>query len=115
MDKRLEKALEFSNYMVTLNNQRRLIHEQFLENSIHYINGGKFSVTRDLINFCKTLIDYNQTEVILIDDNNSPIEIKELSEFFESLLNIYFTNVNNYYTEYNKIKSKRSVEDLIDL
>ncbi len=29
MDERLEKALDFSNYMVTLNNQKRLLAEQF--------------------------------------------------------------------------------------
>ena len=54
MDERLEKALEFSNYMTTLNNQRRIIKEQFLENCVHYINGGKFSVNRELITFYRS-------------------------------------------------------------
>ena len=31
MDERLEKALDFSNFMVTLNNQRKLIYEKFLD------------------------------------------------------------------------------------
>jgi hypothetical protein len=39
MDDRLKKALEFSNYMITLNNQRKLVHEKFVENCVHYING----------------------------------------------------------------------------
>ena len=42
MDERLEKALEFSNYMTVLNSQKRIIREQYLENCIHYLNGGKF-------------------------------------------------------------------------
>lgn len=115
MDTRLEKALEFSNYMVTLNNQRRVIHEQFLENCVHYINGGKFSVNRELINFCKLLVDSEQSTAILVDDNNSPIEIENLQDFLDEILNIYFTNVNSYHNKYNEIKNKRSIKDLIDL
>ena len=49
MDPRLEKALDFSNYMITLNNQRNLLHEKFLENCVHYINGGKFNITQELV------------------------------------------------------------------
>ena len=90
MDERLEKALEFSNYMTTLNNQRRLIHEQFLENCVHYLNGGKFSVTRELINFCNFMHEKGQTSVILIDDNNAPIEVEDLETFLDNITDIYF-------------------------
>ena len=31
MDERLEKALDFSNYMITLNNQKRVLRERFEE------------------------------------------------------------------------------------
>ena len=33
MDQRLEKALDFSNYMVTLNNQKRVLTEQFKQDT----------------------------------------------------------------------------------
>ncbi len=115
MDERLEKALEFSDHMITLNNQKRLLHEKFLENSVHYINGGKFSVTQVLLNFCNTLLQNNQTETVLIDDNNTPIEIEDLQKFNDTLLNIYFTNINAYFTEYSKIKTKRTIEGIVDL
>ena len=80
MDERLEKALEFSNYMTTLNNQRRIIKEQFLENCVHYINGGKFSVNRELITFCQTLRHNHQDDAIVIDDNETPIKIDDLQQ-----------------------------------
>lgn len=115
MDERLKKALDFSNYMVTLNNQRRIIHEQFLENCVHYLNGGKFSVTKELINFCHTLIQNHQTSAILIDDNNTPIEVENLEDFHADILNIYFTNSNEYFKKYNEIKSTRKIEGLVDL
>lgn len=115
MDERLEKALDFSNYMITLNNQRRIIHEQFNENCVHYLNGGKFTVNRELITFCQMMIDKDQDSIILIDDNNAPIEVGDLETFLEDVLNLYFTNSYEYLNKYNEIKTKRNVEGLVDL
>ena len=115
MDERLEKALEFSNYMITLNNQRKLIQEKFQEQSIHYYNGGKFSVTRDLISFVQSLIALHQPSTILIDDNDIPIEVEDLEKFSHELYSTYFEAANTYLTEYNNIKKNRSVEGLINL
>ena len=63
MDERLEKALDMSNYMVTLNNQKRLLKEQYKENLIYYFNGGQFTVTQDLISFCQCLLFYGARRV----------------------------------------------------
>ena len=51
MDERLEKALEFSNYMVTLNNKKRLLREKLHEDLVHYRNVCQFSITKELITF----------------------------------------------------------------
>jgi len=115
MDERLEKALEFSNYMVTLNNQRRVVREQFLENCVHYLNGGKFAVNRDLITFCHTLLQREQTSAILIDDNDTPIEVENLQKFLDDILDIYFTTSYEYFDKYNEIKKNRTVKGLVDL
>ena len=37
MDERLKKALDFSNYMVALNNQKRLLTEKYQENQSIFI------------------------------------------------------------------------------
>lgn len=115
MDERLEKALEFSNYMITLNNQRKLIQEKFQEQSVHYYNGGKFTVTKELVAFVQSLIAMNQTSTILIDDNDIPVEIEDLNKFSLDLYSTYFEAANEYLTEYNKIKKNRSVKGLINL
>jgi len=115
MDERLEKALEFSNYMVTLNNQRRIIREQFLENCVHYLNGGKFSVNRDLITFCQTLVTREQSSAVLIDDNDTPIEVEDINKFLDDILDIYFTTTYEYYDKFNEIKKNRTVEGLVNL
>lgn len=115
MDERLEKALDISNLMISLNNQKRIIKEQFLESSIHYINGGKFLVTRDLINFCHTLISKQQQSAVLIDDNDMPVDIEDLQTFLDEILNIYFTASYEYLDKYNEVKKNRNIKGLVDL
>lgn len=115
MDERLEKALDHANYMVTLNNQKRLIHEKFIESCVHYLNGGKFSVNRELITFCSTLLSQDQDSCVLIDDNDIPVQIDNLQDFLDRILDIYFTSVNSYHAEYTKIKTNRKIEGLVDL
>jgi hypothetical protein len=115
MDERLEKALDISNYMFTLNNQIRLLKEQYQENLVYYYNGGQFTVTQQLISFCQSLLAMEQTSSILIDDNDLPIEIEDLKKYTQSLLDCYFSAVNRYLTEYNKLKNNRSVESIMNL
>lgn len=114
MDERLKKALDFSNYMVTLNNQRLALKEKFLADLVYYHNGGCFTISKELINFVKTMIDTgNDTNLILIDDKDYPVEIENVNDFLSKIINLYFTASNSYHTEYQKIKSNRSVEGLV--
>ena len=57
----------------------------------------------------------DQFIVILIDDNNIPIEINDLEEFKQAIVSQYFEASNQYLAEYSKLKSQRSVESIIDL
>jgi hypothetical protein len=85
MDERLQKALEISNYMLTFQNQKRLLKEQYQENLVYYFNGGQFTITQQLISFCQSLLIMNQNETILIDDNEIPIQIEDLKTFTNNL------------------------------
>lgn len=115
MDERLEKALEFSNYMVTLNNQKRIIKEQYRENIVFYFNGGQFTITQELLTFVNMLVDKgNDTDVVLIDDNETPILIQDADYFLIEILDSYFKAANQYYSDFKEILSKRSVEKLIE-
>lgn len=115
MDERLEKALDFSNYMVTLNNQKRLLEEQFQQHLIHYFNGGQFTVNYNLISFCQTLISLEQEDVVLIDDNNIPIFVEDLQNFFNDIMQVYGSASNEYFTEYENLKKNRSVKGIVEL
>tara|TARA_B110000495_G_scaffold126233_1_gene109848 strand:- start:3975 stop:4334 length:360 start_codon:yes stop_codon:yes gene_type:complete len=115
MDERLSKALEFSNYMITLNNQKRVLKEKYYESAIHYFNGGQFSVAKELITFVNMLCTKgNDSDIVLLDDNDTPVRIEDLNTFFTDILDIYFTATNEYQTEYEKIRTKRSVNGLVE-
>lgn len=115
MDERLEKALEFANYMKTLTNQRRVLQEQFKENLIYFYNGSQFTISIELINYTNMLIQKEIVEdVVFVDDNDIPVCIEDLITFSEDIQDQYFQALNKYYAEYNKLKANRSVEKLID-
>lgn len=115
MDERLEKALDISNYMVTLNNQKRLLREQYQENLVYYYNGGQFAITQELLAFCRSLISMEQTTTILIDDNDMPVEIADLESFSSEVYSQYFEASNEYLAKYNELKTNRSVESIMNL
>jgi hypothetical protein len=114
MDERLEKALEFSNYMVTLNNQKRVLREKFRESSVFYHNGAQFTVTKQLVTFVSLLVDKGATDdVVLIDDNELPALVENLEDFLSDIMNTYFTAANSYHQEYQKLIKNRSTMKLV--
>jgi hypothetical protein len=113
MDERLEKALKFSNYMVTLNNQRQLLKEKFFEDTLYFIDGCQFTIDRELIAFVGFLLQKNQIEAVLIDDNEIPAQVQDLQKFYNDITDQYFRASNNYYQEYYKLRTSRTVEKLV--
>lgn len=115
MDERLEKALDYSNYMVTLNNQKRVLKEKFREQTIFYYNGGQFTVTKDLVMWCVWMCETgNDQDQVIIDDNETPVSVKDVNIFLDDIQDLYFKAVNEYHAEYKKLSSNRSVEKLVE-
>ena len=116
MDEKIEKAFEVVNYMATLSNQRRLLAEEIDQKLIYYINGSTFKITPTLINFAKLMIDLKRTsDAVFIDDNNNPVIVEDVKKFFDSITKQYFEVTETYSTRFLAIKSKRKINDLIEL
>lgn len=116
MDERVEKAFEVANYMATLSNQRRIILEEFNQKLIYYVNGATFKITPQLITFTKSVIDLGHTsDVPFVDDNNFPVIIENVTEFFDKIVEIYFSGINEYATKFAEIRSKRNIGDIVKL
>jgi len=115
MDERLEKALDFSNYMFYLNNSKKVLEENFYQDIVYYYNGAQFTINKELICFCSFLNQREQDSIVLVDDNNRPIEIADLAEFEAEILDLYMTASNNYLSKYNALIRNRTIEKMVEL
>ena len=97
MDDKLLKAFEIANFMTTLANQKKVLHEEFQQNCVYFFNGATFKVSRELINFTKTVLDLDYThDVPFVDINGFPVVITDVQEFFDKILLTYMESLNEY-------------------
>ena len=114
MAAKLQTALEFSNYRQTINNQKEVLKAKTESLLSYSINGGTFTIDRELITFVKILIDDKHTDAVLLDIYNHPIAI-DLQNFYAEIMSRYFEVTNDYYVEYEKIRKARNVSSVLDL
>lgn len=114
MDKQLQKAFEIANYMETLASQKQVLKEEYFQNIIFYHNGGVFHATENRISFVKTLADLAKDDrAVLIDENNSPVEVENINDFLEKIMAVYYSATNEYWTRYTQLRQSRTVESLM--
>lgn len=114
MDERLKSALDLSRLIETSSNAKRISYEKFKERTIFYKNGGRFDITKELISFCKTMVDLNQETIVLLDSDNDPIIIENLKDFLNEIVTVYTEASNLYITEIKKINGQKTVNGLIN-
>lgn len=107
----MEDRLSAVNQMENFNNQLQLLKHKFVDSNILFYQGHQFTVTGDLLSLCKSNIDQLRIkDVILLDDYQTPVLVNDLEEFNSAAWNIYQTNLNQYYTEYQTlIKNKGQI------
>lgn len=115
MDERLQKALEFSNYNLTIVNQKNNIKNRVNQLKIVHYDGGVFVADQLLITFLKTMIDLEHEEFVVIDSKENPINIKKPKTFLEEVVSTYVTATNTYQTEWDKIKKLRSIDKIMEM
>jgi hypothetical protein len=112
---RLEKALEFSNTMQTFNLNKNNLKIK-TQNLLNYSNsGGSFNVNQSLISFMHMIVQSGKTEVVILDKNDIPIKVEETAKFLEDISSLYFESINEYYNDYQKLKSSRKVEKVLEI
>ncbi len=116
MDDQLKEALDFANFRQAFSIQQKILKEKTQAKLTYGFNGGIFKINRELISFVQTLLDKGRnTGVVLLDQNENPILIEDLSKFQDDILDRYFTTTNEYLEASQKLKKSRSVEKLLDL
>jgi len=115
MSERLTKALAFANYRQTLNNQLLKLKIRAEGTLIYAKNGGSFTVSQELICFLDYLVRCNMTSATVLDDNNTPVLISDISDFLKEITSRYFEVTNDYLREYQEIKKSRNVKSILDI
>jgi len=116
VEEKIKKAFDAANFMTVLAAQKKILREEYYQSLVYYQNGGVFSVNKELINFTKTLIDLNNHgDVVLIDDNDTPILIEDLKKFLDNILSMYSSATNSYYNKISELRRNRTIEKIIDL
>lgn len=113
MDKRLEAAFDLVNYQETLRNQRDLLEQWVFEKLQYAHNGGLFVISPELISFVNLLITNKRTHAIVLDTNNTPINILDLKEFLDIIVGKYIEVTNQYYADYQKLREKRTTMEVV--
>lgn len=114
MSAKLNTALDFANYRVTLNTQHNVLKAK-VDNLLSYsINGGTFTIDQSIIAFCKIFLDQGDKELVLLDIYNNPIKVN-VKEFYDEILSRYVEATNDYYAEYEKLRKARKVHKVLDI
>lgn len=115
MTEDIKKAFDLANRMIVLSNQKASLLDEFEQSTLFFHNGGCFKINQTLISFVTALEDLNQSTVVLIDQNNTPILIEDLNKFKQDIINCYFQASNKYLVEYQKVQHNRDIKSILDL
>ena len=113
-DKKLNEALAFANYRLTLQVQRQNIEARVEASLLVSYNGALFKATQQLINFVglRTI----RGEQILVEDNsNNVIAIEDGNAFLKVLLDAYDSSMQLKKEEQKRLKSARSTAKIVGL
>ena len=112
---RLKNALDFSNTMKTFNLNKNNLKVK-TQNLLSYSTaGGSFTVDQSLISFMNFVVSSGKTEISLLDKNNVPIHIDDTEKFLDEVSSLYFEVVNDYYNEYQQLRSSRKIEKVLEI
>ena len=112
---RLAKALDFSNTMQTFNLAKNNLKVK-TQNLLSYsTNGGTFRVSQELIAFVNMAVVSGKSSMILLDKNDIPIQIDDTEKFLEDISSLYFEVINEYYNDYQKLRSSRKIEKVLEI
>ena len=113
-DSRLNDALAFANYRLTLQIQRQNIEARVTSALLLSYQGAIFKTTPELIAFVGLRTIRN--EVLLVEDNsNNVITIANNNEFLDALISTYDSAMKLKLDEQLRLKTARTTAKIVGL
>lgn len=112
-DDRLTKALAHAHFKTTLVQQRENLKLRYFNSLLHAHNGGTFTVTPTLMCHVDMAVRNGWTDIILIDDKTTPINIADPAAFLEEIQAVYAEANNEYHAAWEALRKARSVEAVV--
>ena len=114
MDKRLEKALDYSNFRMILSTRQKNL-KVLMNNRLNLsYQGGLFKVDKELISFAHLLQGEGYDKFVFIDSNDIPILVEDLEDFGKKAVRLYGKALLQYYESYTKLNEAREIRKVID-
>lgn len=114
MDNRLNDALAFANYRLTLQIQRQNIDARVQSALLLSYQGAIFKTTQELISFVG--LKAIRAEVLLVEDHSgNVISIDNAQEFLDKLIQTYDSAMKLKQEEQIRLKSARSTAKIVGL
>ncbi len=114
MDKRLEQALDFSNFRMILATRQENL-KLLMKNKLMLSYGeGLFKIDKELVSFIGTLLAGGGTQFIFIDSNDIPIAVTDLNDFYNQVIEKYKTALRQYHQSYQKLSEAREIRKVIN-
>lgn len=99
MDEKLLNALKVGKMLDSVNRHKKLLYDQYIENSTFYYNGGRFLANAQLCSFISAIGD----GCIVLDLDSIPIEIENREDFVQKIIATYTNASENYYKNYTEV------------
>lgn len=109
-----EDILKTANYLKTVALQRDALKSQLKTRLVHCVGGGLFRITPELINLIKCQADMGYETLVVLDDNENPIQIADPRKFLEDLISTYAEATNAYYAEMEVLRQSRTVAEVVE-
>lgn len=115
MDSRLEQALDFSNFRIIFSTRQKNLKRLFDNKLLFHYNSGIFKATPEFLAFLVTIImREKQDGFVFIDQNDTPIHIEDLDDFYNTAFDKYKTSILQYYKHYQKLSEAKEIRKVLD-
>jgi len=115
MDTRLQEALDFSNYRLTLSTQLDNLKIKLKNDLLFTYQNSIFSANINTIMYCALLLKETTVKEFPFEDTNgAPVLITDISDFARKMNSMYMAAMVTYNTEYEKIAKARNIKKIVD-